>query len=173
MRKSAKKNKLRQYYRAVYFPLVYFAASFVSLCFIPAISKYSPTTEKIFACMIGTLFWLFLVLGLISVGKVKQKLYPLRHMMAKAGVKCEQKQVGLITFSRKKAHLAVYAICVLGLLLIILDLLFEFVPSRIMLPIISITAFAVSLHGIIDGKNYSTLKCFEKSVEERHESINE
>jgi membrane protease YdiL (CAAX protease family) len=162
MRKDMKKYK--EYYCAVFIPLLYFGIAFFPIGLIPFAADTSGKTEKILSYIIAFVFWVFLVMGIIAVAGTKQKLYPIRRSLERRGVKLRQDRAGIFTFSSEKPNLAVYTICTLGAVLIVLDIIFNFIPSKLMFPIISITAFSIALHGVIDGRNYKTIRCLERDL---------
>ncbi len=60
--------------------------------------------------------------------------------------------------------LILYGATVMGLVLIITDIIFDYIPETAMFPILSVTILSFTVHCVIDGKYYKAYKLIKESV---------
>ncbi|MCR5460143.1 MAG: hypothetical protein K6F51_09625 [Acetatifactor sp.] len=148
------RNYVKQY--QIYFGIilsVFFCSAF-SLSFIPWINRFPENVETNLGYCIASIFWLGLILGLIMVGVMNGKMRRARAKVYSSKKMKRPTRPGMFTFSKEPWKLVIYFIIGTGIILSIADLIKTFIPTKIMFPIISVTYFAIALHGMVDGKNF-------------------
>lgn len=161
--------KLRQGRQAILRILFCFGVSFFSLSFAPLALREEGTAGRLFALILGILFWAFLILGFLAVSRANRCFYAARRSLAAEGKRVRQKFPGILSFSREPSHLALYGLILCGLALLLADAFRVIQFGNWMFPIISVTLFAIALHSVVDGRNYKTLQLLQERREDGHE----
>ncbi|MBR4733749.1 MAG: hypothetical protein IK081_13375 [Lachnospiraceae bacterium] len=152
------KNYVKQYQIYLSVILGVFFCSAFSLSFIPWINRFPENVETKLAYCIASVFWLGLILGLVMVGLMNGKMRRARAKVYSSRKMKRPRHSGFFTFSKEPWKLAIYFVICTGIVLSIADLVKTFIPTKIMFPIISVTYFAMVLHGIVDGKNFKVFQ---------------
>lgn len=145
-----------------------FAVSSLSIAFIPLTEHLPKKTSTIISYVIGALFWIGLITGIVLSTYLKSALYRPRKYFQSYHVLYRQRCFGILSFELTLPKIALYAVCVMGLIIILCDFIFRFVPGIGMFPIIAITIYAIEVHGIVDGINYKTYKLLKEGVEDEN-----
>lgn len=141
-----------------------FAIAFFSISLIPISQLFGEGVEKWMGYVIAAIFWLSLIFGFVSIRLTTLKFEGMKNKAIKLGLHKEQRLPGIISFGLSVPKIIIYAVTLIGLILIITDLIFTWVPSYIMFPILSITLFAFALHCIADGENYKVYKFIKEGM---------
>ena len=144
--------------------VVAMAASSFSLSFIPLTLITDENKRIIMTCVIASVFWMGLATALVA-SRISEKTLR-RYRKRLVNKKCidEQKLPGVLSFSSDWKSIIIYLIMAIGLILIVTDIAFDYVPEVIMFPVISATVFSFSLHCVADGKNYKVYRFIKGSV---------
>ena len=151
------------------FPLlitvIAFAISFFSLCAIPLIQNANDTGQSPLQYLIAAVFWLFLLLGILSIFLTKHVHRTIRRKAKKRGLLPARRLPGIITFSMKPISIALYAVVFIGIVMIVTDILFQWASQYLMFPTVSCTLFAFALHCVVDGENYHVYTLVKKGID--------
>lgn len=150
MNNTAKKLK-----KDIILLVLHFFISSMVLFLIPVIALFN---NKILEVFTGIIFWFGLIFGIIrshTMG-VRTRL-PYRKIFQTGTIK-RQKHCGAFTIVANKHNIAIYSIFLLGLIVTIMDAIFNFVPEVVFFPVISITLFMFVLHSVFDGIHYKIYK---------------
>ena len=162
--------KRRDKYRLYFvFTFVAFAISFASLIAIPFVQMSDEHAKKIAIYMIALLFWLGLIIGIISTWFTNINLQRIRHKVYTSGMMERPKLPGVITITKKPVNIILYSFVIIGLVLMISDLISHWIPEFIMFPIISFTLYAFVIHSVIDGKNYKAYRIIKEGMHNENE----
>ncbi len=137
--------------------LSFFISSF-SLSFVPIVDNLEQTAGNVTKIIIGILFWLGFVVGLILTIVGKKIFVEDKRRLISSGKYKRQRLPGMFCLRRNILSFIVYVIFFIGLIFIISDVLFSYIPQYIMFPIISIVLFSFILHCVIDGENFKIYK---------------
>ncbi len=135
-----------------------------SLSLIPLTSGIEEGKSNIIAYAIAITFWLGLVLMLAATQLTKRKLFRLRETVINKEFIRKRQLPGIISFAFNWKNIVLYAVTMLGVVLIITDILFSYVPEKIMFLVISLTILSFAVHCVIDGKCYKIYKLIKESV---------
>ena len=149
--------------------LICFGVSFFSLSLVPLAFRTQGEAGKILGIVIGAVFWLFLIFGFLSISGANRTMIPVRRKLAAEGKRIRQRYPGVLSFSRKPEHLAIYGVILCGLILLLADAVHAVSFGDWMFPILSGTLFSTALHGVVDGRNYKTLQLLQERREDGHE----
>lgn len=159
--------------KARFLLLVAFAAisvSSLSLSFISYIPRIAENQSNAGAYVIAAVFWLGLILFLAANYSLKKLLSD--RLEALVLQKRLEKQLfpGAVKFSAGLTNIVVYIIIILGLGFIISDIICNYIPEKIMFPILTVTILSFAVHSVIDGKYYKVYKQIKESVnyEKKH-----
>ncbi len=141
-----------------------FAVSFFSLSAIPLAQLCPETVNKILGYVIAAVFWLFLFSGTVLFWLAKKRIRPYRRKLKSVGELSASRLPGVFRFSRRPLSLIMYGIILVGAVLIITDIIFSYVPSAVMFPILSVTLFAFALHCIVDSETYQVFLKYRKGM---------
>ncbi len=141
-----------------------FAVSALGILMIPLLDVMPESAGNIISKLIAVVIWSSVVVGIASIVITDVLCSKWRRWLAASGVHSSQKVPGIIKFSKKKSHLALYAACVIGIVLLVTDIVFRYLRGYITFPIISIVILTFVLHSITDGKNYKLYKTIKKGV---------
>ncbi len=146
--------------------VVAMAISSLSLMFIPFTPGIDEGQDNYLPYAIAAAFWLGLVLAFVTAQMTKVSLHRWRERLALRGYIKKQKVPGIFYFSWNIRNAIIYLITAVGLVLIISDIAFGFVPEKIMFPIISITLLSFMLHCVFDGQYYKVYKKIKESMDD-------
>ena len=136
------------------------AVSALSLSLIP----YVPLDGSAASYIIGAVFWIGVIVGTVSIIMTKKVLHRYRAMLVDKKFIADRGLPGVISFTPKAGYIVLYAVTLVGLILMITDMIFTYVPERAMFPIISVTILSFTIHCVIDGKYYKAYKLIKESV---------
>ena len=145
---------------SIWLTIVSFAVSFLSLSAIPLSQHLTDKGQRITGYIIAAIFWLFLIVGFLIVFLTKRRQQTVRRKLKSMRLLRAHQSPGIISFSLSPLTITIYMIFMIGLIVVISDMIFHWVPGYIMFPIISITLVAFMMHCVIDGENYKIYKAF-------------
>lgn len=146
-----------------------FIVSSVSLGLIPFVQFLPDKLEGITNYIVAALFYLGLIVGFFAVRNARGRMYRWRRrLMAERQFK-KQRFPGIITFSTDIKHIVLYAICALGILVMVSDMFLHYISEYIMFPILSVVLFTFTLHCIVDGENYKLFKAIKEGMDKGYE----
>lgn len=146
--------------------IVAMAISSLSLSLIPFTTGIDEGQDNYMPYAIAVAFWLGLVLTFVTTKMTKVSLHRWRERLALRGYIKKQKIPGIFFFSWNIRNAIIYLITAVGLVLIISDIAFGFVPEIVMFPIISITLLSFMLHCVFDGQYYKVYKMIKESMDD-------
>ena len=144
--------------------VVSIALSSFSLSLIPYTSGFAEGEGNIIAYIIAAVFWIGLLLTFIAAHSTKRTLHRLREKLIIKGYIKKHQPIGIVSFSKDWRMWILYGTTMLGLVFIITDIIFGYVPEAIMFPIISVTILSFAVHCVFDGKYYKAYKLIKESV---------
>lgn len=139
--------KVSKYRRMMLYSVFGFAISAFSFMLIPLSDFRGTSLQKTMAYMIGALFWLGLIMGLIITLKLSQ--------IRKKNSKKKYKYPGAICFFKNKQ--AIFCDISMGISIILLVIFQKLFGTYHIVSIIllSIAIFLVYIHSIVNGNNFS------------------
>ena len=141
-----------------------FATMALGIVLIPVLDVVPSGAENVLSKLIAVVIWASVILGIASIFITDVLCRKWRRYLEIGGKVRLQKLPGIIKFSKKKSHLAIYAVCFIGCVLLVTDMIFRYLKGYIAFPIISIVILTFVLHSITDGKNYKLYKTIKKGV---------
>lgn len=145
-----------------------FAVSSIAIACIPLMDVIPAGVSKIITYIIGAIFWIGLLAGIGLSAYSKTALYRPRRYFQMHHLIHRRRYPGIAYFDLTVPKIALYALCVVGLILIVCDLIFQFIPGMVMFPVIAATIFAFELHCIVDGVNYKIYKLLKEGIEDEN-----
>lgn len=145
-----------------------FAVSSVSIACIPLTENFPEEISTVAAYVIGALFWIGLISGIVLSGYTKSALSKPRKYFQSHHTLPRQRHSGMLSFDFTVHKIILYVVCALGLILFLCDFIFRLFPEIVMFPIIAITIFAIEFHGIVDGINYKTYKLLKEGIKDEN-----
>lgn len=139
----------------LYLSIVGFAVMSLTFLLMPIGASGAGVTP--FRAAIGGAFWLGLILGIVSQIMLTLELKKQRD--DKAG---KRRNIGLITFLSNPLAAAADALMVLSFILLIISLFFQNAFGYFNYIIWFAFTFSLSMHCILNGKNYYKIKRIEK-----------
>jgi len=136
--------------------------SAIAILFVPISDITDNGKIGAFSIIVAIVFWLGLVWGTLSLIILTKLRHKLRARMPSLIVKIPKKFPGIMNFSMNIRHLILYAVILIGIVIIILDLILGFANQYLMFPVIAGTYSAFIMHCMIDGKNYQIYKILKK-----------
>lgn len=149
---------------SLFLTILAIAISSFSLCLIPFTSGIEKGQNNIIAYGIAAVFWIGIILSLIATHYTKKRLHSCCEKVIIKKYMKNQILPGLLNFSLNWMSIVLYSIIAVGLILIITDIIFGYVPEMVMFPIISVTILSFALHCVLDGKYYKVYKLIKESV---------
>lgn len=146
-----------------------FIVSSASLGVIAFVQFLPDKLQNITNYIIAVLFYLGIIVGALAMKKAKARMYRWRRNLMAERKYEKQRFPGIITFSTDIKHMILYAVCVLGILVMISDVIFHYISEYIMFPILSIIFFAFTIHCIVDGENYKLFKAIKEGMDKGYE----
>lgn len=146
-------------YKVYFFSVIFsFFISSFSLSFVPVVDRLEQTAGNVTKIIIGILFWLGFIVGLILTIVGKKIFVQDKRRLVSSGKYKRQRLPGMFYMRKNILSFIVYAMFFIGLIFIVSDVLFNYIPQYIMFPIISIVLFSFILHCVIDGENFKIYK---------------
>lgn len=139
--------------------IVFMTISSLSLSLIPFMKESTENGSSPLGYVIAAIFWLGLIAALVSTYLTRTSLR--QHQKG-------QRLPGIIKFSLNKKSIILYAFIVIGLVLIVTDIAFTYVPEIIMFPIVSVTIILFTVHCVVDGKYYKAYQQMKECM--KHET---
>lgn len=149
--------------------IIAMAMSCSALCLIPFTLPSVADKNITFAYIIAAIFWIGIITAFSAILATKIILNKYYKRLVLRGVIKEQTFPGAFNFSFIKPRIVLYLVILIGIILIITDIIWIYVPEMIMFPIIAITILSFTLHCVIDGKYYKVYKLIKESFNnEKH-----
>ena len=158
------KHVLKDAKLSIVVTIVAAALSSFSLSLIPFTAGFEEGESNVIAYVIAAVFWIGLLLTFIAAHSTKRTLYRFREKLIMKGYITKHQPIGIVSFSKDWRMLILYGITILGLVLIVTDIIFGYVPETVMFPTISITILSFAVHCVVDGKYYKAYKLIKESV---------
>lgn len=134
--------------------LVCFGLSAAAILLIGLSSLLPEGAREILAYASAAVFWLGLVLGFCFVWMTRSTALRVRRKLEAAGKTQLQTRPGIVTFSGKPGHLAMYGVFVAGVAVSVLDIIFRILPGFVIFPIVALILVSFVLHCVSDGWSY-------------------
>ncbi len=134
-----------------------------SISFISIIPDFEEETSNAVRLIIGIAFWVGILGAIIASAVTAVALKKEYKRLVASGEMKKQRLPGIFSFGKEANNLCIYALILFGLIMIVTDIIFEYVPQAAMFPLISITILAFSLHCVMDGKYYKAYKLVKES----------
>lgn len=138
--------------------------SSVALSVIP----YAPVTAQgkpsVIAYIAAAIFWLGLILTLVTSWLTARMLARVRERLINKGSLKKKTLPGIISFSPEPMNMILYTLALIGTAVSITDIIYDYIPEKLMFPILSVTVFCFELHCILDGRNVKVYKLIKESV---------
>lgn len=144
--------------------LIAAAISSLSLSLIPFTSGIEEGGNNLVAYVIAAVFWIGLISTFIAAHSTKRILRRSCEKLIGRGQIPKHQRPGIISFSGNWKMLIVYAVTLIGLVLIVTDIIIGYVPEMVMFPVISITLLSFTAHCVFDGKYYKVYKLIKECV---------
>lgn len=135
------------YHKCIRRSIAYYACSAASFLLIPISDFRGEGLERILAYLVGVLFWLGLLLGLVLTHR-------LSRIRKAAQYKAYQRPGLLCFFRNRRAVVGDIALLVSLLCLIVLQKLLG-ASHTASVALLSVTCFNVYLHAVFNGNNYA------------------
>jgi 4-hydroxybenzoate polyprenyltransferase len=138
--------KVRKYRRIMLISILCFAVSSLSFILIPFSNFRGNGVEQAMAYMVGVLFWLGLISGLVItawLGRIRKK-----------DSKKKNKLPGVLCFFKNKWAMQCDIAMIAAFVLFVIFQKFMGIYHWISIILLSITLFSVYLHSILNGNNY-------------------
>lgn len=143
---------LRLIRKNILFTVISLFLSTSILNIIPYIQFQEGLLKRCLIFISAFLFWSGIVMAVLFSKKTKDFLWSIKisYKLDFLG------PPGIVNFSKK--HIMLYLVFLVGLVLMISDMIFNYISMYIMFPIISIVFFSFAIHCIVDGKVYKNYK---------------
>lgn len=148
--------------------IVFMTISSLSLSLIPFMEESTEKGSSPLGYVIAATFWLGLIAALVSTYLTRTSLRRHRERLIVRDSMERQRLPGIINFSLNKKNIILYAFIVIGLVLIVTDIAFSYVPETIMFPIVSVTIILFTVHCVVDGKYYKAYQQMKECM--KHET---
>ena len=135
----------------------------VSIACIPALSNFDE--KSAIRYVLPAIFWLVIIASFVTSAIMKSFLIQ-NEKLAKQYIN-GKKYPGIISFSKQNESIVTYCVFIVGLLLIVADAIWIFLPKTIAFCVISITLMAFLLHCVLDGKCYLIYKKIRENKNEK------
>lgn len=140
------------------------ALSSFSIGLIPFMVEFKEGESNAMAYVIAIVFWGGFLGSLIATYLTKRTLYRYRETLIRKGYIERNKMIGIISFSKDWKMWILYGITIVGVILIITDIIFGYIPEKVMFPMMSITILSFAIHCVMDGKYYTVYKRMKEDV---------
>ena len=158
------KHALKDARLSIVVTIVAAALSSFSLSLIPFTSGFEEGENNVISYIIAAVFWIGLLLAFIAAHSTKRTLYRFREKLIVKGYITKHQPIGIVSFSKDWRMWILYGTTLVGLVLIVTDIIFRYVPESVMFPIISVTILSFVVHCVFDGKYYKAYKLIKESV---------
>ena len=142
-----------------------FAFSAIALGVIPFLQLLPDNSEKNIKYVIAGLFWLGLIIGITAVISAKRFMQSYEKQLISDGKYKKSDYPGIMSFSSDVKHIIIYMLCIVGIIIIISDIIWNYVSEYIMFPILSVVFFTFMMHCIVDGRNYKLFKAIKEGMD--------
>lgn len=149
---------------SIYLTIVAAALSSFSLSFIPFTSGFKEGESNIVSYVIAAAFWIGLLVTFIAAHLTKRIMRRFGEKLIAEDNVAKHQPIGIISFSKDRRMWILYGVTFLGLVLIITDIIFGYIPEKVMFPTISVTILSFAVHCVVDGKYYKAYKQIKESV---------
>lgn len=150
--------------RSIVLTIVFSAISALSVSVIPFIPENESVMGSVMGYVFAAVFWFALLMAFVASGFTRKTLYKYRRYLVSKKYIPKEHPWGIFSFSKKWNMLILYGTCLAGIAVIVTDIVFCYVPERIMFPIISLTMLLFAVHCVVDGKYYKVYKQIKESV---------
>ena len=116
------------------------------------------------AYIIAIVFWVGFLGSLIATYLTKRTLYRYGETLIRKGYIEKNQRIGIISFSKDWKMWILYGITMVGVVLIVTDIIFGYIPEKVMFPMISVTILSFAIHCVMDGKYYTVYKRMKEDV---------
>ncbi len=161
---------MEKYKRLFIAEFITFGISATSLIIIPFFDLFSTKVQDILGCVFAAIFWCGIISGLILVKIISNIKYIMKLNYPSKRFDVKQKFPGIINFDLIPQKIVLYAIILLGFILMVSDMIFHYINKFVMFPVIAITFYAFVVHCVIDGKSYNMYKKANKLIKEGNEN---
>lgn len=164
------KNMLKKATLSIKLTLTAVTISSLSLSLIPFISGGTNGSNNTLSYLVAAIFWIGILTTIVEVCSTKKTLFRLREKLIVKGHIKGRQSIGAISFSGNRKMWILYGITLVGLVMIITDIIFNYVPETIMFFIISLTLLLFSIHCVVDGKYFKVYAIIKESIrnDEQH-----
>lgn len=158
------KRLLRETRRSILATLIAAMLSCLAIGLIPLSNGFEEGKDHTLAYIIGVVFWLGLLVALISSHITKKKLARYREKLVANKTLRERQRVGIFSFSKSWKMWILYALAAIGVALLLTDILLGWLPEWVTLPLLSLTMAVFELHCILDGKYFKTYQIIKEGA---------
>lgn len=134
----------------------------LALASVPVIGFAPDKARAVMETIVGALLWIGIVVSVTMSLMIRMYLLKLKRRTSIERQFKRQKLPGILTFIPRPNHLILYGIFVIGVVLIVTDIIFEYISQFVMFPILAVTIFAFAMHCIVDGKLYRLYKSIKE-----------
>lgn len=159
-----------KYKKLIIAEFVTFGLSALSLLAIPFLDLLSAKVQMVCGYIFAAAFWCSLIAGFILTKIISNIKYIVKINYSSINFDENQKLPGIINFEIKPMKLVLYFLIVLGFVLMISDMFFQYINKFVMFPVISVTFYAFAVHSVIDGKSYKIYINANKHIKEGNEN---
>lgn len=156
-----------------YISFILLGVSALSLLFIPLVNINGTGAAKIFAYVIGAVFWIGLVVEQVFFWRANSARRKVENRIRRNGGQIIKGRIGLVSFFKNKeafiTDIVLFISAVATTIISILNFKLEW------LLIISVVMLFVSfnLHCMLNGINYSYIKSYKKILNDKEQEKNE
>ena len=140
------------------------ALSSFSIGLIPFMVEFKEGESNAMAYIIAIVFWVGFLGSLIATYLTKRTLYRYGETLIRKGYIEKNQRIAIISFSKDWKMWILYGITMVGVVLIVTDIIFGYIPEKVMFPMISVTILSFAIHCVIDGKYYTVYKRMKEDV---------
>ena len=159
------RSVLKQARLTIVLTLVASAIASFSLSLIPFAFDAGDGGRNILSYIIAAVFWSGLMISFVAAVFTKKILHKQREQLISEGYVNEHELIGLLSFSKNRRMYILYVTTILGLVMIVLDIIIQYLPETVMLPVVSVTIFSFATHCVIDGKYYKAYKQIKEIID--------
>lgn len=137
----------------------------VSLFFIPMVNINGIGVSRVFAYVIGALFWLSVIAEQIFFWRANLFRHKLEMQMQKNGGKIIKRRIGIISFFKNKEAVIVDIILFMSVIAVAIILILNIMSDWLIILCLAILFISFNLHCILNGINYMYIKSNKKFLE--------
>ncbi len=131
-----------------------FAISSLAVILIPYLQYADVKIKKALSSAVAIMFWAGMVFGAIFSWLSAVRSRKIRESAKEKGVNKDGKMPGVFCFQKKPLSIVLYVVIILGIILSLSDIFYNWISEFIMFPCIAVTIMAFVLHCQIDGRSY-------------------